>query len=106
MPLPEASVTVVPLPSSKLYAAIGPNDGVPVGVAVGASVGEGDAVGDGVAVGDVVGVGGGVGLGVGDGVGVGVHSGHGVGVGPVIVIIPSFSAAEIAFRSVSMNWKS
>jgi hypothetical protein len=81
-PLPDASVTIVPKPSLKPYAATRPGIGVGVGVGVDGGVGVG--VGVGVAVGGVgVGVGvevGGVGVGVGVAVGVDVAVAVAVGV--------------------------
>jgi hypothetical protein len=77
-PLPDTSLTTVPLPSLNPYAAIKPDTGVVVGVGVAVGVAVGVTVG--VAVG--VGVGVAAGVGVGLAVGVGVTEGVGVGVPP------------------------
>src|SRR6266542_3420106 len=80
LPLPDTSVTTVPLPSLNPYAATKPGLGVGVGVGVEVDVG----VGVGVTVGVAVGVGvGGVGVGAGGG-GVGVGVAIGVAVGVVV----------------------
>jgi hypothetical protein len=50
-PLPDASLTTVPLPSLNPYAATGPGVGVGIGVEVGEGVAVGVAVGVGVGVG-------------------------------------------------------
>jgi hypothetical protein len=78
-PLPEASFTIVPLPSLNAYAAtrpgVGVGDGgvgVTVGVAVGVDVGVAVSLGVGVAVGVGVTLGVCVAVGVGVGIGVGV----------------------------------
>jgi hypothetical protein len=68
-PLPDASLTTVPLPSLNAYAATRPAAGVGVAVGVGAGVGVAVNVGVGVAVGV------GVGLDIGVAVGVGVGGG-------------------------------
>src|SRR6266508_4033226 len=92
LPLPDTSVTTVPLPSLNPYAATKPGLGVGVGVGVEVDVGVG--VGVGVTVGVAVGVGvGGVGVGaggggVGVGVAIGVAVGVGVGVGVAQVSFP------------------
>ena len=78
--LPDASFTVVPTPSLKLYAATKPDNGG-VTVAVGVGVGVGVTLGVAVAVGVGVGVGVCPGVGVGVVVGLGVGDGGTVGVG-------------------------
>src|SRR6266545_4987634 len=62
LPLPDTSVTTVPLPSLNPYAATKPGLGVGVGVGVEVDVGGGGGVGVGVAIGVAVGVGVGVGV--------------------------------------------
>ena len=89
LPYPEASVTVVPLPSLKLYAATRPGGGVGVGDIVGAGV----EVGVGVVVGAIVAVA--VGVAVGAAVAVGVVEGDGVGA-TVAVAVAVGAAVAVA----------
>src|SRR6266498_2253413 len=90
LPLPDTSVTTVPLPSLNPYAATKPGLGVGVGVGVEVGVDVGVGVTVGVAV-DVGVGGGGVGVGgggVGVGVAIGVAVGVGVGVGVAQLSLP------------------
>jgi hypothetical protein len=99
-PLPDASFTTVPLPSSNPYAAtrsgagdgVGVGIGVAVGVEAGVDVAVGVAVGVAVAVAAAVAVGVGLGTAVAVGVGVGVNVAVGVAVAVVVAVAVGVAA--------------